>query len=126
MPVIVEMKGDFKATEQWLSKMKSADIYNALGRYGEAGVAALRSATPRDTGATAESWSYEVVRTPGTWSIIWSNSNVVNGIPIAVVLQTGHGTGTGGYVQGRDYINPALKPIFEKIVVDAWKAVTSG
>lgn len=126
MPIVVEMSGDFTATKKWLSKMKSAEIYNALARYGEVGVAALRIATPRDTGATAASWTYEVVKTPGTWSIIWSNTNIVNGVPIAVILQTGHGTGTGGYVQGRDYINPALKPIFDKIVTEAWGEVTNG
>lgn len=121
-----DSSGDFKNTERWLQKLSNSDVYNVLERYGSQGVAALASATPQDTGLTASSWSYEVKKSVGSWSIIWSNSNVVNGVPIAILLQVGHGTGTGGYVAGRDYINPALRPIFDQMAVEAWKEVNRG
>ena len=95
-----------------------------LDKYGREGVAALAAATPIDTGKTASSWVYEIVREAGSASIIFSNTNVVNGEKIAVLLQYGHGTRNGGYVVGRDYINPAIQPIFDKIAEDAWKEVT--
>lgn len=121
-----ETQGDYKQTEQWLKKMKDGDIFNTLSRYGEDGVAALADATPVDSGATASSWYYEIKKTTDSWSIIWGNSNVVNGIPIAILIQYGHGTGTGGRVAGRDYINPALRPIFDKMAQSAWREVTRG
>lgn len=96
-----------------------------LDKYGREGVAALAAATPIDTGNTAGSWVYEIVREAGSASIVFSNTNVVNGENIAILLQYGHGTGTGGYVVGRDYINPAIQPIFDKIANNAWKEVTS-
>lgn len=105
--------------------MSSGDIFNTLERFGAIGVNALAAATPTETGATASSWYYEIKRDGRSYSIIWGNSNVVDGRPIAVLLQYGHGTGTGGYVQGRDYINPALRPIFDQIANEAWRAVTS-
>lgn len=126
MVISFDSSGDFKNTERWLQKLSNSDVYNVLERYGSQGVAALASATPQDTGLTASSWSYEVKKSVGSWSIIWSNSNVVNGVPIAILLQVGHGTGTGGYVAGRDYINPALRPIFDQMAVEAWKEVNRG
>ena len=92
--------------------------------YGEKGVSALASATPVDTGKTAESWQYKIEQTKGSIRIYWTNTNVNNGVPIAIIIQTGHGTGTGGYVQGRDYINPAIRPIFDNIANDVWRDIT--
>lgn len=123
MGITFESTGDFNNTKRWLKKMSTSEIYDVLGRYGDVGVSALAGATPRDSGTTATSWSYEIKKSHGTWSIIWSNSNVVSGVPIAVIIQVGHGTGTGGYVQGRDYINPALKPVFDQMVAQAWREV---
>lgn len=117
--------GDFKNTEKWLQQMSDGDIYRTLDRFGAVGTAALRAATPVDTGLTAASWYHEIKVERGTYSIIWGNTNVVNGVPVAVLLQLGHGTGTGGYVAGRDYINPALAPVFAQIEAEARKAVTS-
>jgi hypothetical protein len=118
--------GSFDKTEAFLKKMASNEIYASLSRYGQLGVNALAAATPKDSGETANSWYYEIVQDRSSWSIIWGNDNVVDGRPIAVLLQYGHGTGTGGYVEGRDYINPALQPIFDQIAAEAWKAVTSA
>lgn len=94
-------------------------------KYANEGVNALSSATPVDTGLTAKSWDYEISNTDTSTTIYWKNSNVVNGVPIAVLIQYGHGTKNGGYVEGIDYINPALRPIFEKMAQDAWKEVNS-
>jgi hypothetical protein len=121
-----ESKGSFQNTDRFLKKMAKRDIYSTLKAYGEAGVNALSNATPVSTGKTADSWEYEIVKKRSSYSIIWSNTNVVNGKPIAILLQYGHGTGTGGFVQGRDYINPAIRPIFDKIAADVWKEVTSA
>lgn len=121
-----ESKGSFEKTESFLKKMSKGDIFNVLDKYGQEGVNALRAVTPVDSGVTAESWSYEVSRGNGSYSITWTNSNVVGGTPLAIMLQYGHGTGTGGYVAGRDYINPAIQPIFDRIAEDVWKAVTSA
>lgn len=118
--------GSFSGTEKWLKRLAAGDIYNSLERFGQEGVNALAAATPRDEGTTANSWYYEIVQESGTWSIIWGNSHVVDGRPIAVLLQHGHGTRTGGYVQGQDYINPALRPIFDRILAEAMKVVNSA
>jgi len=96
---------------------------STLDKYGKQGVTALSQATPKDSGLTATSWSYTISRSNGTIAIEWNNSNIQNGCPIAVILQYGHGTGNGGYVQGRDYINPAMRPVFDKILDDMWKEV---
>lgn len=120
-----QVNGDFAKTEQWLQKMKDGNIYTALEKYGAEGVAALRSATPVESGETAAAWTYEVKKDAKSYSIIWSNTHVENGRPIAILLQLGHGTGTGGYVQGRDFINPALRPIFDQMVEAVWKEVTA-
>lgn len=117
-------KGGFSKTVQYLEKLKSTVNHSYLDKYGKEGVAALSSATPRDTGKTAESWYYEVNITKDSASITFKNSNIQNGIPIAVILQYGHATRNGGWVQGRDYINPAIQPIFDKIANEAWKEVT--
>lgn len=121
--ITIKSKGDLSKTYNFLKRAQSRSFYKNLRRYGEEGVAALSAATPVDTGKTAASWSYEIVQTKTSVSITWKNSNVVNGIPIAIILQYGHGTRNGGYVQGRDYINPAIQPIFDKILDSAWREV---
>lgn len=120
-----ESAGDFKNTESFLKKMLSMELFTSLDSYGRQGVAALSSATPVDSSVTAGSWGYEIRRSSDQTEIIWTNSNLENGFPVAVMLQYGHGTGTGGYVQGQDYINPAIKPIMDKIADGVWKAVKS-
>jgi len=121
-----EAKGSFDKTEAWLKKMTSGAIFASLERYGQEGVRALSAATPVDSSETANSWYYEIVQDKTSYSIIWGNSNVVDGRPIAVLIQYGHGTRNGGYVEGRDYINPALQPIFDRIATEAWKVVTTA
>lgn len=118
-----EQKGDFAKTTQFLKRMQKRDMYKNLNAYGQRGVDALRKATPRDTGLTAASWRYEIKISKSDVRIIWSNVNVQNGTPIAVILQYGHATGTGGYVEGIDYINPAIKPIFDDISEKVWKEI---
>ena len=117
-------KGDFSKLTRYLERAKNAVRMGNLDKYGRQGVAALASATPVDTGATANSWYYEVTNQNGSAAITFYNSNIQNGVPIAIILQYGHGTGTGGYVQGRDYINPAIQPVFDQIANDAWREVT--
>ena len=117
-------KGSFKNTEAFLNRNKKMDVYKILTSYAEQGVEALRENTPKDSGETADSWSYEIVESSRGYKIYWRNSHVNKGIPIAILIQYGHGTGTGGYVQGRDFINPAIQPIFDKIADEAWKEVT--
>jgi hypothetical protein len=117
-------KGSFDHTEAFLRNLTSDAIFSSLNRYGEVGRAALAASTPRDSGETAAAWSYEVVHRGHTWEIQWKNSNVQDGFPVAVMLQYGHGTGTGGYVKGTDYINPAIKPIFDQIAKAVWEEVT--
>lgn len=115
--------GSFKNIEGFLARIARNDIFDSLSVYGQEGVNALSKATPVDSELTAKSWYYEIKKEKDSWSIIWGNTNDAGGTPVAVLLQLGHGTGTGGYVVGRDYINPALKPIFDKIADEAWKAV---
>lgn len=117
-------KGDFSKLNRYLERAKEAVRLGDLDKYGREGVAALASATPVESGETANSWYYEIVRSKGSVTIQFLNSNVQNGVPIAIILQYGHGTGTGGWVQGRDYINAAIQPIFDKIANDAWREVT--
>ena len=117
-------KGDFSKLTSFLEKAKEAVKVGDLDRFGREGVAALSSATPVDSGKTAESWYYEIEQKKGSATIAFHNSNIQNGVPIAIILQYGHGTGTGGWVQGRDYINPAIQPIFDKIAENAWREVT--
>lgn len=117
-------KGDFSKLTRFLERMKNAVSLGVLDKYGREGVAALASATPVDTGLTASSWYYEIENTRSRITINFCNSNIQNGVPIAIILQYGHGTGTGGWVEGLDYINPALRPIFIKIAKEAWREVT--
>jgi hypothetical protein len=118
-------KGDFSKTTRFLDRVKEVVRLTDLDRYGREGVAALVSATPVDTGVTANSWYYKIERTRESAIISFHNSNVQNGVPIAIVIQYGHGTRNGGWVQGRDYINPAIQPIFDKMANSAWKEVTT-
>lgn len=120
----VKQKGNFQKTDRFLHRIIEKYYRKKLDHYGRLGVKALAAATPRDTGKTAESWGYRIVEEEGKTSIEWTNSNVVNYVNIAVILQYGHATRTGGWVEGRDYINPALRPIFDKIADEAWKEVT--
>ena len=117
-------KGDFSKLNRYFERVKEAAKIGVLDKYGQAGVSALSSATPVESGKTASSWYYEIKRQNGSVALEFYNSNVNKGVPIAVILQFGHGTGTGGWVHGRDYINPAIQPIFDKIAEDAWKEVT--
>lgn len=117
-------KGDFSKLNRFLEKLKEAIKLGILDKYGQIGVEALSAATPVDSGITASSWSYEIERSGSSVSLRFLNSNINKGVPIAVILQYGHGTGTGGWVQGRDYINPALRPVFDKMAEEAWKEVT--
>ena len=116
-------KGDFSKLTKFLERAKETVYLGDLNKYGRQGVAALASATPIDSGETAESWYYEIENTKGSATITFYNSNVQNGVPIAIILQYGHGTRNGGWVEGRDYINPAIQPIFDQIVDDAWREV---
>lgn len=112
-------------TERWLERMQNSIVTDAdFSKYGEIGVRALQANTPKDTGETAGSWYYTIEKKRDVTTISWKNRNVQNGVPIAVILQYGHGTGTGGYVRGIDYINPAMKPVFQQIADDAWREVT--
>lgn len=123
--LVIKHKGSFKNTYKLFDKLQSKRIYKSLNKYGAQGVAALAAFTPVDTGKTAASWSYEIEEKLNSVSLIFKNSNVVKGVPIAIILQYGHATANGGYVQGVDYINPALQPIFDKIAKDVWKEVTN-
>ena len=124
--ITIKHKGDFSRTTRYLERAKKGARINSLEKYGREGVAALASATPVETGTTAKSWHYEIERTKDGASISFYNSNIQNGVPIAIILQYGHGTGTGGWVQGRDYINPAIQPVFDKLANDAWREVTKS
>lgn len=124
--ITFESSGSFVNVDRFLERMAKEEILSALTQYAELGVSALASATPSKSGATANAWSCEVTSKRNNYTITWSNSNVNDGVNVAVILQYGHGTGTGGYVQGRDYINPAIQPIFDKIADEVWKVVTSA
>lgn len=119
-------KGDFRKTDTFFQKMLEVARLSILDKYGKIGVDALSEATPQETGLASGSWYYEIEHNRDGATITWCNSDIENGFPVAVMLQYGHGTGTGGYVQGRDYINPAMQPVFDKIAEDAWKEVTSA
>ena len=123
--ITFRQKGDFSKFNRYLERLKEAVKLGDLNKYGRQGVQALSSATPIESGETANSWYYKINRTKESVAITFHNSNIQNGVPIAIILQYGHGTGTGGYVEGRDYINPAIQPIFDKIAEDPWKEVTN-
>ena len=117
-------KGDFSKTTNYLKKLKNNKFLTGLDKYGQKGVAALASATPTESGVTANSWYYNIKQTDNSVTLSFGNSNVQNGVPIAIVLQYGHATRNGGWVQGRDYINPAIQPIFDELAKHAWEEVT--
>ena len=119
-------KGDFSKMSSFLEKAKEAVKFGDLDRYGREGVAALESATPKDSGLTASSWDYKIIRGNGSVSITFHNTHINKGVPIAIILQYGHGTRNGGWVEGRDYINPAIQPIFDKILDELWREVTKA
>ncbi len=119
-----EHKGDFSKTSKFLKNASKTNYLDVLDKYAREGVAALSSVTPVETGLTARSWYYKITKRGDTTTISFNNSNIQNGVPIAIILQYGHGTRNGGWVQGRDYINPAIQPVFDKIVDNAWKEVT--
>lgn len=126
MSRVIEMRqsGDFKKSLTFLTHLRTRNIRPILEKYGQKGVEALAEATPKATGKTAASWSYEIKMEKTGAVLSWKNSNIVDGVPIAVILQYGHGTRNGGYVQGVDYINPAMKPVFDAIRDELWKEVT--
>lgn len=117
-------KGDFSRVNRFLEKALNAIKLGELDKYGRRGVDALANATPKDTGTTADSWKYKITRSHGSASISWYNTNENNGVNIAVILQYGHGTKNGGFVRGRDYINPAIQPVFDEIAESAWKEIS--
>lgn len=121
--ITFKQKGNFSKLNRYLERVKEVAKIGILDKYGQAGVEALSSATPTDTGLTASSWYYKIERTKTSATIQFLNSNINDGVPIAVILQYGHGTGTGGWVEGRDYINPAIQPVFDQIAKDAWREV---
>ena len=122
--ITITQKGSFNNTERWLSRLKSAQIFAVLNKYGAIGQNALSNATPSRTGLTAGSWSYSIVMRPGYYSIRWHNSHIEDGVPIAVILDYGHGTGTGGYVAPHPYVMGAIRPVFDQIVAEAMREVS--
>ena len=126
-PVLVfEAKGDWKRTNTFLKRLLNQDVGSILNKYGKLGVLALAQATPKDTGTTAASWWHKVEKTKEGYRLVWTNSNLSDGIPVAMLIQYGHGTRGGTYVEGIDYINPALAPIFEELADALWKEVTNA
>lgn len=126
MAISISTSGSFSKTEAFLKKMSNLDISGILRSAGQQGVNALASATPIDSGLAASSWDFQVSGGKGGATITWTNTDVESGFPVAIMLQFGYGTGTGGYVAGRDYINPAMKPVFDQIADKVWKVVTSA
>ena len=124
--ISISQKGDFSKLTGFLERMKNVIKIGDLDKYGREGVAALSAATPKESGLTANSWYYEIERSKDSVSISFHNSNINKGVPIAIILQYGHGTRNGGYVAGIDYINPAIQPLFNKIAEDAWEEVTKS
>lgn len=122
--ITIESQGEWKLTRNWFDRMTKLDLALIMNQFGKEGVSALVAATPSRSGLTSKSWNYEVTRKGNNWKITWTNSNINKGANIAVLIQYGHGTRNGGYVVGRDYINPAIRPVFDKIAQKAWKEVT--
>lgn len=123
--ITFRQKGDFSKLTRYFERLKEVAKLGILDKYGKAGVAALSAATPVDSGKTANSWYYEIQHSKGSAAISFYNSNVNKGFHVAIMLQYGHGTGTGGWVEGRDYINPSIQPVFDNLAEEAWKEVTS-
>lgn len=127
MKIGLKVKGDFKNVEKFFDRVKNKELTRKLNQYGMVGAAALAASTPYDTGVTASSWDYEIIENKGHIELIWTNSNVTEGkqnIPIVLLIQYGHATRNGGYVQGRDFINPAIQPVFDAIADDIWEEVS--
>ena len=124
--ISVESSGSFDKTERALNRMKSGVAFSRLETFGQMGVDALANATPKSSSLTASSWTYKVTHRKGRYTITWNNTNEVNGVQIAVIIQYGHATGNGGWVEGIDYINPVMRPLFQQIVDDVWKEVTKN
>lgn len=124
--ITLTSKGNFRKTEKFLNSMKSEKYFKILDRYGKLGVQALSNATPVDSGKTAASWNYEIKSYEGGRAIYWTNSNINKNVNIAIILQYGHGTRNGGYVVGRDYINPAMRPVFDEMAEEVWREVVSA
>lgn len=124
--ISVSSEGSFGKTEKFLQAMMTTNIDGILKSEAQKGVAALSKATPKDSGRAAISWGYTIEKTNSSVTIHWTNSDVENGFPVALMIQYGHGTGTGGYISGKDYINPAMRPVFDQIAETVWKAVTSA
>lgn len=124
--ITIRQRGDFKKTEKLLKKSLGRDYRAVLDKYGQKGVMALAAATPVESGETAALWDYEIIQNGSSISIVWKNYNINKGVNIAVILQYGHATRNGGWVEGRDYINPALRPIFDELADAAWKEVTGS
>jgi hypothetical protein len=122
----ITSSGSFEQTTKFLKGLQKGKMFSNLDRYGRQGVDALSSATPIETGETAHSWGYQIGQKKDRISISWFNTHEEDGVNIAVIIQYGHGTGTGGYIQGRDYINPAMRPVFDRILDDVWRQVTNG
>lgn len=123
--ISIKHKGDFSKTDKYFKNVREASKIKILDKYGKMGCEALASATPQNTGKTANSWSYEIERSNGSVKLIFINSNINEYFPVAIMLQYGHGTGTGGWVEGIDYINPAIQPVFNKLTDDLWREVTN-
>jgi len=121
--VYFEHRGNFKKTEKFLNSLQKRDFLRNLDKYGLEGVIALSEATPKDTAETAHAWDYEIVNEKGKAGLYWTNSNIEDGVPIVILIQYGHATKNGGYIEGRDFINPAIQPIFDKIADNIWKEV---
>lgn len=123
--IIFKEKGTFDHSEDFLKKIVKGDYIDiaVLEKYGEKGVEALSSATPKKTGLTASSWNYKILKKKGTYELLWYNTNIKKGVPIAIILNYGHGTSNGAYVSGRNYIQPAIKPIFDKLADEIWRGV---
>lgn len=126
MKISFRQKGDFSKLTRYLERAKESIHIGELDKYGREGVAALSAATPIDSGQTASSWYYEIENKKNSVKLSFCNSNIQNGVPIAIILQLGHGTRNGGWVQGRDYINPSIQPIFDKLAEDMWREVTKS
>ena len=126
MGVSIKVSGDTRNTEKFLRKLQRTSLYKTLDRYGREGASVLSSATPNESGETAASWGYEVRISGGMVAIYWTNDHMAGDTPVPILLQYGHGTGTGGYVAGRDFINPAIQPVMDRIANDIWREITSS
>lgn len=124
MKISFKQKGDFSKAEKYFKKLQKSQEFMWLVKYGQRGVMVLAAATPIDTGKTAASWSYDIIKENGRVKLTFNNSNIQNGVNIAIILDVGHGTKNGGYVVGKDYIDPTLQPIFEEIAREAWKEMS--